>query len=401
MRVLLLHNYYQQAGGEDSVVQQEKLLLESKGHVVDLLTENNSSISGFKSKVATGFRTIYSTRSRARVKAEIAKFNPDVVHIHNLFPQFSPSVYYACKKARVPVVQTLHNFRLICPNAILFREGRPCEQCIGHFIPWPGIANACYRNSRSGTAAVAVMLATHRVLRTWNTCVDAYITLSEFARRKFVAGGLPSDRLFVKPNCLTPDPGARKNSSGFALFVGRLSAEKGLSALLTAWQQLQDRKLKIVGDGPLRGAVEEMRGSNVEFLGSKSSADVLELIGAAAFLVMPSECYENFPRVIVEAFSRGVPVLASRIGSAQELIRDGCTGIFFRPSDPNDLATKAEWLFSHSVDLERMSQGARSEFLAKYTGDQNYDRLMQIYGFASELSKKGDKSQRESHREYL
>jgi len=387
MRILLLHNYYQEPGGEDAVVQQEKLLLESNGHSVRLFTQDNVSISSFASKVTTALNTTYSRVSRRRVQAEIRSFKPDVVHSHNFFPQFSPSVYYACKEAQIPVVQTLHNFRLICPNALLFRDGKPCELCVGKSFAWPGVIHACYRDSRSGTAAVATMLATQRLLGTWDTCVDAYIALSEFARSKFVAGGFPTDRLFLKPNCLMPDPGPRTNSGGFALYVGRLSVEKGIQTLLAGWRKVENRQLKIVGDGPLRKVVMDSADGNIEFLRMKSRREVLELISEAAFLVMPSECYENFPRVIVEAFSRGVPVLASHSGSAQEIIRDGDTGVFFCPGDPEDLASKAEWLFKHSAELECMARSARSEFLAKYTGERNYERLMQIYTYAAERAR--------------
>ena len=383
MRILFLHNHYQQCGGEDAAFRQEKLILESRGHDVKCLTESNSSISGVAAKITAGLRATYSRRSRARVVAEIAACKPDVVHIHNVFPQLSPSVYYACKQFQIPVVQTLHNFRFICPNAVLFRRGQPCEQCVGKSLAWPGIAHACYRGSHSGTAAVAAMLTIHRWLGTWSTQVDAYIALSEFARCKFVAGGLPADRLFVKPNCLTPDPGLRTSSAGFGLYVGRLSVEKGVETLVAGWSQLQHRKLKIIGDGPLRRTVEAMQASNIEFLGEKRHGDVLEFIGKAAFLVMPSGCYENFPRVIVEAFSRGVPLLATRIGSTQEIIRDNCTGVLFRPGDAHELAEKAEWLFSHPRDVDRMSQAARSEFLEKYTAGRNYERLIEIYALAA------------------
>jgi glycosyltransferase involved in cell wall biosynthesis len=386
MKILLLHNYYQQPGGEDIVVQQEKALLEAHGHNVDLLTADNSCINGIKSQAAVALSSIYSRRSRVQVKERIADSKPDIVHVHNFFPQLSPSVYYACAKAKVPVVQTLHNFRLICPNALLFREGKPCEDCVGRLIPWPGIMNACYRDSHVGTAVLATMLTTHQLWRTWRL-VDAYIALSEFARQKLIAGGVPSSHLFVKPNCLVPDPGTRVRSDDYALFVGRLSPEKGINTLLAAWAHLPARRLKIVGDGPLRDAVAQTNIPNMEFMGPQSSEAVMSLIGAAAFLVVPSECYENFPRVIVEAFAKGVPVLGSRIGSMEELIDDGRTGVLFRAGDVHDLANKAEWLFTHPDELQRMSNQARREFESKYTAEQNYKQLMQIYCSAASVSK--------------
>jgi glycosyltransferase involved in cell wall biosynthesis len=386
MKILLLHNYYQQPGGEDLVVQQEKALLEAHGHTVDFMTANNRSINGLTSQATVALGSIYSRRSRAQVEQRIVDSKPDIVHVHNFFPQLSPSVYYACAEANVPVVQTLHNFRLICPNALLFRDGKPCEDCVGRTIPWPGIRNACYRDSHVGTAVLATMLATHRLLKTWEV-VNAYIALSEFARRKLIAGGVPSTHLFVKPNCLAPDPGMGARSNDYALFVGRLSPEKGIKTLLAAWAHLPARKLKIVGDGPLRDAVVQTNLPNVEFIGPQSSEAVMGLIGAAAFLVVPSECYENFPRVIVEAFAKGAPVLGSRIGSMEELIDDRRTGVLFRSGDAQDLANKAEWLFTHPDKLQLMSAEARREFETKYTAEQNYKQLMQIYCSATSVSK--------------
>jgi glycosyltransferase involved in cell wall biosynthesis len=386
MKILLLHNYYQQPGGEDAVVQQEKALLEAHGHNVDLLTADNSRIIGIKSQVGVALSSIYSRRSRVQVEERITDSKPDIVHVHNFFPRLSPSVYYACTKAKIPVIQTLHNFRLICPNALLFRDGTPCEDCVGRLIPWPGIKNACYRDSHVGTAVLATMLTTHRLWGTWQV-VDAYIALSEFARRKLIAGGVPSSHLFVKPNCLMPDPGMCARSGDYALFVGRLSPEKGIKTLLAAWAHLPARRLKIAGDGPLRDVVEQTDIPNLEFIGPQSSEAVMSLIGAAAFLVVPSECYENFPRVIVEAFAKGVPVLGSRLGSIEELIDDGRTGVLFRPGDVPDLANKAEWLFTHSDEIRLMSVEARREFESKYTAEQNYRQLMQIYCSAASVSK--------------
>ncbi|HEY1802700.1 MAG TPA: glycosyltransferase [Terriglobales bacterium] len=387
MKILLLHNYYQLPGGEDLVVQQEKALLEARGHTVILLALSNDSITSARIKIKVAFKTIYSPTSRVQVSKTIAEFSPDIVHVHNFFPRLSPSVYYSCSAARVPVVQTLHNFRLICPNALLFREGNPCELCVGKLVAWPGIIHGCYRHSHLGSAVVATMLGAHQLWGTWKTAVDAYITLSEFARQKLIAGGLPSSRLFVKPNCLAPDPGQRKRADSFALFVGRLSPEKGIKTLLAAWSHLPGRKLKIVGDGPLREAVEKAGLPDIKFLGRQSSGMVLDLIGSAAFLVLPSECYENFPRVIVEAFAKGVPVLGSRLGSTAELIDEGLTGMLFVSGDAKDLARKAEWLYAHPDELQQMSNAARNEYETKYTADRNYAQLMEIYRSAAEVSK--------------
>lgn len=387
MKVLTLHNYYQQPGGEDLVVEQEKSLLEANGHEVRLLTTDNDSLTGRWQKVNAGVDAIYSRTARTQVKTEINRFSPDIVHVHNFFPRFTPSIYYACRESNVPVVQTLHNFRLICPNALLFRQGKPCELCVRKPIPFPGVIHGCYRDSCMASAALASMLTVHRFLGTWTNAVDAYIALTGFSRTKLISGGLPAERLFVKPNFLLPDPGTKRKTDDFGLFVGRLSKEKGINTLLAAWDQLESRrKLKIVGDGPLRHIVQRAasRNSGVEFLGHQTSAAVLELMENANFLIFPSECYENFPRVLVEAFAKGLPVVGSRVGSTQELIHDHRTGMLFNPGDSRDLATTIEWLFTHLEDQEKMSREARREFEAKYTGEKNYEQLMEIYRYAKE-----------------
>jgi len=361
---------------------QEKALLEAKGHKVELFSVNNNTFSGVLRTASIACGTVYSIKSRAIVERQIARFAPDLVHVHNFFPQLSPSVLYACVTFRVPVVQTLHNFRLICPNALLYRKGKPCESCVGSSFAWPGVLHACYRNSHVGTAVVAGMLGVHRVSNTWTDAVHAFISLSDFARSRFIAGGIPESRLFVKPNFVMPDPRAGSRSGGYAIFIGRLSAEKGIETLLSAWTRLPGRKLKIVGDGPLKAAVEKTECRDIEFLGQRPVQEVLELLGAAEFLAFPSQCYENFPRVIVEAFAKGVPVLGSDLGSIREVVENGRTGVLFSAANKDDLARKADWLFEHPDEAQRMSTAARLRFEASYTADQNYEQLMKIYDSA-------------------
>jgi len=304
-----------------------------------------------------------------------------VVHVHNFFPLLTPSVYYACRR-RIPVVQTLHNFRLICPNGMLLRQGKPCEQCVGRATAWPGVIHACYRNSYIGTAAVAAMLATHKLLGTWKADVAAYIAPLEFTRKKLIAGGLPPDRLFVKPNFLSSAPAGTRSVEDFALFVGRLSPEKGVATLISAWRAgAQNRKLKIVGQGPASSVLQDAAGGNygIEFLGHRTRDEILNLMQRAKFLLVPSEWYEGFPLVIVEAFASGLPVIASRLGAMEEVVRDDCTGLLFNPGDSEDLLAKTNWAWDHPAEMNIMGKNARAEFEAKYTADRNYVLLMQIY----------------------
>lgn len=382
MKILLLHNRYQIPGGEDVVAQAEKALLEAKGHPVVLLEYNNDEITGLWSQATAAANTIYSQASKQRVSAEITQLKPDIVHVHNFFPLLSPAVYDACREAGVPVVQTLHNYRLLCPNAKFFRDGHPCEDCLDKFVPWPGVVHACYRDSRAGSAAVAGMLSVHRTLNTWRQKVDQYIALTEFARQKFIQGGLPAEKIALKPNFVAPDPGIGEGLGGYALFVGRLSPEKGLDTLLAAWQQLRGKMLlKIVGDGPqaeqVEAAARQLTG--VEWLGRQPKSEVLALMKNAAVLLFPSVWYEGFPMVIAEAFAVGLPVVASDLGSMSSIIDSGRTGLHFRAGDSADLATKMEWLLTHPEELKHMRQAARAEFEAKYTAEENYRQLREIY----------------------
>jgi glycosyltransferase involved in cell wall biosynthesis len=349
---------------------------------VVLLQADNDEISGSFNQAMTAANAIYSQSGKRRVFSEIARFRPDIVHVHNFFPLWSPAVYDACRDAGVPVVQTLHNYRLFCSDAFFFRDGKVCEDCLGKFFPWPGIVHRCYRGSAVGTAAVATMLTVHRARRTWHTRVDKYIALTEFARQKYIEGGLPGEKILVKPNFVYPDPGAGSGGGGYALFVGRLSPEKGIDTLLAAWKHLdQAIPLKIVGQGPLAETVKEAvsKLSNVEWLGTLTLERLYEIMGKAEFLIFPSAWYETFGRVAVEAFATGTPVIAAQIGAVAEIVEDQRTGLHFRPGDPDDLVAKVQWALSHPNQLQKMRREARMEFESKYTAQQNYQQLMEIY----------------------
>ncbi|MEO0935291.1 MAG: glycosyltransferase, partial [Cyanobacteria bacterium J06641_2] len=333
MRILSIHNQYQIRGGEDESSKSEQQLLREMGHYVDVYQEHNDRVAEIGA-VPMAFRTVWSQESYSIVKKKLISSKYDIVHIQNFFPLVSPSVYYAAKSEGVPVVQTLRNYRLLCPNGLFFRNGQVCEDCMGKNIPFPGVMHGCYRNSRPASGAVATMLTVHRAMRTWTEMVDVYISLTEFARQKFIAAGFPPEKIVVKPNFINPDPGIGQGKGGYALFVGRLSVEKGLDTLLTAWEHL-DKKipLKIVGDGPLADKVVEAakRIPEVEWLGRRPMPEVHQLMGEAMFLVFPSKWYETFGRVAVEAFAKGTPVVAANIGAIAELVDSGRTGVHFRP----------------------------------------------------------------------
>jgi glycosyltransferase involved in cell wall biosynthesis len=385
VKILLVHNKYQQPGGEDVVFEQERKLLEAAGHKVAVYCRTNDEISGYSAvqRLQLIKNTISSEASRREVLQLLRREEPHVVHIHNTFMMISPSVYPACREAGVPVVQTLHNYRLLCPAANFFRDGQVCEECQDHSL-WRSVQHGCYRGSRPATATVALMLTVHRQRHTWQDGVDRFIALSEFARSKFIAGGLPGDRIGVKPNFVEPDPGERTNGGGYAAFVGRLSEEKGLETLVAAWARLGNRiPLVLVGDGPVGDSIKKQaqeRGiTSIDFRGRLPRAEAQAIVKGSSFLVLPSECYENFPMGMVESFACGVPVICSRLGALQELVDDGRTGLHFTPGSPEELAGKVEWAWSHPERLREMGKEARRDFQLRYTAEKNYSMLMDIY----------------------
>ncbi len=384
MRVLVVHNHYLQAGGEDTVVQAEKALLEAKGNEVFLFEDTNLDLDDapLADKVKAAFNAIYSSAARRRMADAIREFRPDVVHIHNFFNKLSPSVYDACYQAGLPVVQTLHNFRLVCLNAFLYRDGRVCEDCVGRFVPWPGVIHRCYRNSRTASATVAAMLAVHDVKNTWEDRVTRYIALTKFARDKFVAAGFPAEKIVVKPNVVYPAPTPGHERGEYALFVGRLSPEKGIDTLLAAWQQIGQRlPLHIVGAGPLAKRVESFAKTNpgVTYRGRLPRTEAVELMRTAKVMIFPSVWYEMFSMTAIEALSVGLPVIASNLGSMTELIRHQHNGLHFRPGDAADLVAQVDWTLQHPVELQRLGRQARADFEEHYAADRNYDLLMDIY----------------------
>lgn len=381
MRILVVHNYYQRAGGEDRVFLEETDLLEANGHEVVRYELHNERVTTMN-PVMLAKNTLWSSPAYKDIEAILRRERPHVAHFHNTFPLVSPAGYYAARAAGVPVIQTLHNYRLLCPNALFYRDGGPCEDCLGRAVTWPGVVHGCYRESPAASAVVTAMLSAHRASRTWARVVDVYIALTEFARRKFVEGGLPAEKIVVKPNFVRPDPGVGGGRGGFALFVGRLSPEKGVATLLEAWDRLgKDIPLKIIGDGPLAGQVVSAAGRRlgVEYLGHKPVEEVRASMKEAGALVFPSEWYETFGRVAAESFAAGTPVVAADIGAVAEIIDDGRTGLRFRPGNARHLAEQVERLLSRPEEYARMRREARAEFEARYTAERNYGMLMEIY----------------------
>jgi glycosyltransferase involved in cell wall biosynthesis len=386
MKILTVHNMYRYRGGEDEVREAEEQLLQSRGHEVRPLIFDNTGIRGVGA-VVSGLSAPWSQASYNRTADEIASWRPDIVSVHNFFPLATPAVHYAAARAGVPVIQTLHNFRMLCPSAVLFRGGSPCEDCLGKVVPWPGIVHACYRQSYSASASAAAMISVHNLLKTWQKQVTLYFTLTEFSRHKFIQGGFPPERLVVKPNFVPTDLGPGRGESDFVFYAGRLTEEKGIPLLLKAWQVGKPRgRLLVAGDGPLAPSVRALAEStdSIQYLGQLSVAETYEYMGNARAFVFPSLWYEGMPRAIIEAFSRGTPVIANRLGSMAEMIRHEETGWLVESGNCNALADAISAAFSDRVDRSVMRSAARVEFERNYTADRQYDLLMDAYQVAIE-----------------
>ena len=390
LNVLMLHNSYQLRGGEDESCESEVRMLRASGHSVETILIHNSQIESSR-KIHVAIQSLWSGQSYDLVDRKLREGQFNVLHVQNFFPLLSPSVYYAARKHGVAVVQTLRNYRLLCPNVFLFRDGHLCEDCLTKVVKYPGILHGCYRGSRMATAAVAAMTAFHTIKGTWLNAVDLYIALTDFVRDKFIEAGFPSDKLVVKSNVVYPDPGCGGGKGGYALFVGRLSPEKGVETLLRAWQRLsRNWTLKIVGEGPLSPLVEAFCAENpdVEWLGPRPRTEVAKLMGAARVLVLPSEWYETFGRVAIESFATGTPVIASRLGAMKEVGEEMRTGLLFTPGDAEDLAHKLHWILDHPDQVDAMRHDARKLYETRYAMDENCRLLIRAYETAQLASRR-------------
>ncbi len=383
-RILVVHNRYQVRGGEDAVVERESTALARAGQIVETLFVSNDAIRSRGDQLRVAFEATHATRGIATVVAAVERFRPDVVHMHNTFPLISPAVHAAVRATGVATVQTLHNFRVTCANALLLRDGTPCEDCVTG-SPYNAVRHGCYRGSRLGSLAVARMIDVHRRAGTWTRDVDRFVALTRFARDKFVAAGLPAARIRVKPNGLS-DPGLRRDGPRAGLlFVGRLSAEKGLRTLAAAGK-LTRAAITVIGEGPL--AAELGGAGSLTLLGPRSPEAVAEAMARAVALVVPSLWYEGLPMVIAEAFAAGTPVITSNLGALASIVTDGVTGLHVRPGDAADLARACDLMHDRPDVAARLGRAARAAFEAEWTEEVTTRALLAIYAeaYASRLS---------------
>jgi glycosyltransferase involved in cell wall biosynthesis len=384
LRFLMIHNSYQNRGGEEALFETERQVLLSQGHEVVEYRRHNDEIRAYTSfrKLALPAKTVWAWDSYAEVRKICQEKRPQAAILFNTLPLISPSVVHACSNAGVPLLQHYQNYRLVCSAGIFFRDGKACQECLDRGM-WSGIRHGCYRGSRLATSVVTAQTMVHRLANTWNQKVTGFIAPSMFIRDIAIRGGLPAERIHLKPNCMEPDPGKRSSFEDFALYAGRLSPEKGIRTLISAWSEMTEEiPLRIAGDGPLRGELEDAVKSNgirnVTFLGSLPHGELVSLMKKTRLLIFPTECYEGFPMTIVEGLACGAPILASRIGAAQELLEEDRTGFFFMPGDRESLAAQAQKIWKMGEQVERISGWARKEYELKYTGQRNHTRLMEI-----------------------
>ena len=397
MKILLLHNFYgsEAPSGENVVFEAEKTLLEERGHTVRLFTRHSDEIrgQGAAGMLAGALSTPWNPFSARALAQEVEEFRPTVVHAHNTFPLLSPAVFHAVGK-RVATVLTLHNYRLLCPAGIPMRDGQVCTECITRQSVQPALRHGCYRGGRVATIPLALNVALHRRLGTWQRKVDAFVALSDFQRRLMVDGGLPAEKMHVKPNFYAGQPAvapfeARK---GQVVFVGRLGREKGIRTLIEAWRQWGQAApgLKIVGDGPLRGELQQRaQGLPIEFVGQVSAEEAQQEIAHARLVVLPSECFEGFPMVVREAFALGTPVAVSNLGPLPDIVRHGESGVVFEPANATSLLQTVRDAWKVPGLLSRLAAGARGEFECRYNEEANYGILMDIYQQAVDRNRKG------------
>ena len=390
--MLFVYNAYLNRGGEDEVFEAEADLFEEHGHTVTRFRVEADILSdpSFFELPKLAIGAVWSQEYYKRFRQMVRDIRPDVVHFHNTFPLISPAAYVACKKEGAAVVQTLHNYRLLCPESNFFRDGHPCEDCKGRAVTWPGILHACYHDSRLETSVITTMLSVHRLRGTWRNDIDLYITPSEFSRQKFVEGGVPPDRIVVKPNFLHFREGEPKTAGDFILFVGRLSEQKGLKTIFRAWNEHKlQAPLRIVGDGPMLAEVKQFAQEHpsVTYLGRLPRDQVLSEMRSARAFLFASNAYETFGTTVVEAFSNSLPVIASDAGPAgREMVEHGRSGLVFSAGNSGQLAKRIQWAWSHPEEMGKMGAQGRREYDAKYTPDKNYDRLLTLYLRALETS---------------
>lgn len=387
--ILMLHNRYLIRGGEDESTDAEASMLRDYGHHVELLELHNQQPTNIKESAHLAVSSIWSRSAFQMVRARLATRKFDLLHVQNFFPNFSPAVYYAARLEKTPVIQALRNYRLVCASANLFRDGEYCNDCVGRKIPAPAVLHRCYRNSALGSATIGGMQVIHRAAGTWKHKVGRYVAITDFVRQRLIEGGLPASKICVKSN-FVPHVAVDNlpETKPFALYVGRLTSDKGIDWLVQQWLSSDPGiDLKIIGAGELKTSLIKalaLRGNDpskpsIEFLGQLPQAQVYATMRAARFLVVPGSWPEPFGRIVVEAYAVGTPVIAASAGGLPELVRHGETGFLFAPGDAKALLTHVETMVSQPRLRDRLGSAAYGIYQQFYTAEANYVQLAKIY----------------------
>lgn len=381
LNILFVHNKYRFAGGEDSVVSNESQLLKAHGHSVTIYEKDNTLLENYSllKKLFLPFQTVYSVSSAREINRIIKEKHIDIVHVHNTLPLISFSVYYAAKKNGCALVQTLHNFRLLCPNGIFYRNERICTECLKNLSH--SVKHSCYRNSRLQTIIVTLTLWFHRRLGTFQM-PDAYIALTEF-NKNLISDLIAPHKLYTKPNFTsTPPSFTVKKSRDYFIYASRLDNSKGIWILLRAFLNLRDMKLIIIGTGPeessVRQFVKKHSMNHVEIKGLTPHQELITYLYHAKALLFPTQWYEGFPVILAESLSVGTPIIGSNIGNTSVIVKHKKTGLLFQPDSPQDLAEKIK-MYNESPCFLEMEKNCLSDFQSNYSAEQNYKQLISIY----------------------
>lgn len=380
LHIVFAHNRYLYRGGEDESREQEMAILRAQGHVVsEYVVDNRDVPKG--SYVSAGLRSVWNRVEHERMRKHLRAERPDILKVDNYFPLLSPAIFDAARAEGVATVLSVRNYRLVCPAATLYRDGHVCTDCVGHRFATSAIRHGCYRDSSLQSAAVVFSNVWGHLRGTWRNSIDQYVAVSRFVKEQLVEGGFPAEKITVKPNCIA-DTGVGDGSGNYALFVGRLTAEKGVRILLEAWKQIGSRlPLKIIGDGPLEdeiwSALPQLPG--VEYLGRRPIAEVCEYLGSATALIFPSEWMEPFGRAIIEAWSKGTPVIAADTPPMRDMVEHGTTGLLYPKGRPEALAAAVRALQADAEKLSSMRAQARERYLRDYSVERNYAAMMEIF----------------------
>ena len=374
----MLHNRYKIQGGEDVSTEAEVALLKSNGVDIETMFVDNNNIEA-ENKLKLAYNTIWSGKYYHEILNKIQSEKYDIVHVQNFFPLFSPSIFYAAKKAGAKVIMSVRNYRLICPNGLMYVKDELCTACVGKTIPYPALSKKCYRDSLGATSVTVAMLSTHNLLDTWKNKIDAFICISEFVKKQLMLGDIEAAKLHVKYNFVATELPPNFEPEDYYIYVGRISTEKGIDVVLDAFQATK-KKLLIIGDGPLRQSVIEAseKNENILFLGKLSLTETYKKMAGAKALIFPSKWHEPFGRTIVESFAHGTPVIGSCLGGVSELIKDGYNGFLFDPYKKSDLAD-AITKFEGMMEDQSLRKNSYSSFQKNFAPNSNFNKIIEIY----------------------